>query len=94
MSGDNPKSVHLALRCPVGLLELIDKDIEDSKQFTNRSQWLLNAISEQLSRRGLRRGGGLTLNSILLWGFFRCFSVNISIIMVLYDHFLGVYDQI
>lgn len=95
MTEKRPNSQYVGVRVPLGLIEMIDRDIEDNGEHATRTQWIIDALRAYADMRGLRRGGGgLTPNSILLWGFFRCFSVNISIIMVLYDHFLGVYDQI
>lgn len=39
------------VKYPVGLLELIDKDIEESGEFRNRSEWIVSAARHYLEFR-------------------------------------------
>lgn len=52
------RTSHVGLRCPDGLLEMIDKDVEESNEFTSRSDWIVCAIREYLRVRKISGGGG------------------------------------
>jgi len=39
------------IKCPEGIIELIDEDVTLSKEYRNRSEWLLAAIRFYLDHR-------------------------------------------
>lgn len=43
--------VHVNLKVPVGMVEIIEKDIADNKYHRNRSEWINNAIRHYIEHR-------------------------------------------
>lgn len=46
-----PESSVVGVRIPVGIVRLIDKDIQDSEEFVTRTDWLMTAIRFYLHHR-------------------------------------------
>lgn len=46
-----PESSVVGVRIPVGIVRLIDKDIQDSEEFVTRTDWLVTAIRFYLHHR-------------------------------------------
>ena len=57
MSNDK-KTMNYTFRIPAGLIDAIDKDVEESDMYLNRTQWIIAAIREYLRVRTQDRVGG------------------------------------
>ena len=48
----------LTMKCPIGIVEIMDKDVAESGEFMNRSDWMVSAFREFIRIRNLSGGGG------------------------------------
>ena len=47
----------ISMKCPIGIIETMDKDVEESGDFMNRSDWMVSAFREFIRIRNLSGGG-------------------------------------